>query len=166
MPAPNMSFATFRYLERYNLLPENFNPEQYLGNAHPIRNLITQCSLTCIMQILFISQKKQQTSRAIMATLKNLITVQFSTEEVGNSPDCHQERSSQDPTFHNWSHQGISIISCKLLTRVIPKVVLTQLHCIMHLQGNILRQLLQPVKFLTSLPCGSNPNYCDKQIYI
>ncbi|XP_034233213.1 uncharacterized protein LOC117640629 [Thrips palmi] len=30
MPASNMSFATFRYLERYNLLPENFNPQQYL----------------------------------------------------------------------------------------------------------------------------------------
>lgn len=33
MPAPNMSFATFRYLERYNLLPENFNPQQYLEAA-------------------------------------------------------------------------------------------------------------------------------------
>lgn len=33
MPASNMSFATFRYLERYNLLPENFNPQQYLEAA-------------------------------------------------------------------------------------------------------------------------------------
>lgn len=37
MPAPNMSFATFRYLERYNLLPENFNPEQYLEEAANIQ---------------------------------------------------------------------------------------------------------------------------------